>query len=372
VLGDLERGNGDPRLTLFPEQVTPNHHKLAREFTLFDNFYVNADVSAEGWYWTSAAIAPHFVMRTWPAAYGGRRRDQKPKGASVRREVVEDRASRPSAGFLWTQALRAGLTFRNFGFFVSNRQGAKPGEDVVAGVTDPALLPYTNRKYAGYDPDFPDIERIRAFREELAEWEGKGEMPRLVTMVLPNDHTWGTAPEKPTPFASMADNDHALGLLVETVSHSRFWPQTAILVVEDDAQNGPDHVDSHRSLAYVISPYTRRHYVDSHLYTTTSLLRTLEMILELPAMTHYDARALPMLWCFQAQPDLTPYQAEPPRVPLDERNPPSARDAARSARIDWSQPDLADDDELNEILWRAVRGSELPPTVVSYFVQSSF
>ena len=208
VLGDLPRGNGDPSLCLFPEEISPNHHKLALEFTLFDNFYVNADVSAEGWYWTSAAIAPHFVMKTWPAAYAARVRPQSgnasPRASSQQpEEDDEDPLERPPGGYLWTQALRAKLTFRNYGFFASNRPDAKPGEEIVVSVRDPSILPYTNRRYAGYDPGFPDLERARVFLEDLARFEKEGEMPRLMTMILPNDHTFGTAPGKLTPFSSL-------------------------------------------------------------------------------------------------------------------------------------------------------------------------
>ncbi|MBK9169937.1 MAG: hypothetical protein IPM24_21090 [Bryobacterales bacterium] len=365
VLGDLEKGNGDPSLCLFPEKITPNHHKLAREFALFDNFYVNADVSAEGWYWTSAAITPHFIMKGWPASYAGR---AKPQGDSA--GSVEDPTRRPPGGYLWTQALKANLPFRNYGFFVRNKPGAQPGDDLVASISDPAILPYTNPKYAGYDPAFPDVERARIFLEELARFEKEGSLPRLIVMVLPNDHTWGTAPGKLTPFSSMADNDAAFGQIVEGVSKSRFWPKTAIFVLEDDAQNGPDHVDSHRAPAYVISPYTRRGFVDSNFYNTTSMLRTIGMILGTPPLTHYDATAPPILAAWQSRPDLRPYEAEAPRVSLTEKNPEASATAARSLAMDFSEPDLIDDDEMNEILWLAIKGTEPPPPTRSAFLES--
>ncbi len=361
VLGDLPQGNGDPSLCLFPERITPNHHKLAREFTLFDNFYVNADVSAEGWLWTSAAIVPHFGMRQWPAAYAGRARPQGARG--------NDPTLAPSTGYLWTQAIRRGIPFRNYGFFVVNKPGMRPGAEVLASTADPDLEPFTNRYYAGYDPGFPDVERARVFLEDLAEFEKTGRMPALITMVLPNDHTFGTAPGKLSPYSSMADNDLALGRIVEALSRSRFWPHLAIFVVEDDAQNGPDHVDSHRAPAYVISPYIRRGFVDSTFYNTTSVLRTIELILGLPPMTQYDASSPPITAAFQAQPDLRPYSALPANVSLTETNPQRSSTARASELLDWSMPDRVDDLELNRILWQALRGTDPPPPVRSAFLR---
>jgi YVTN family beta-propeller protein len=358
VLGDLEKGNGDAALCLFPEKVTPNHHKLAREFVLFDNFYVNADVSAEGWMWTSAAIVPRHAMLRWPAAYAGRTRPQPAEAMDA-----------PPGGFLWTSALRAGLMFRNYGFFVSNRAGAKPGEPIVASVSDPALAPHTHPLYAGYDPGFPDVERARIFLDEFREYEKKGELPKLMTLVLPNDHTWGTAPGKLTPFASMADNDLALGQIVEAVSKSKFWANTAIFVLEDDAQNGPDHVDSHRSPAYVISPYTRRGTVDSTFYNTTSMLRTIEEILGLGPLTQYDGTSPAMRAAFQKKADLRPYTAEPARVGLTDVNGARAAAAGRSLRMDLSQPDRMEDREMNSILWLALKGVEAPAPTRAAFLE---
>jgi DNA-binding beta-propeller fold protein YncE len=362
VLGDITQGNGDASLCLFPEKITPNHHKLARDFVLFDNFYVNADVSSEGWMWTSAAIVPRFVMQRWPAAYAGRNKAQ-------RNSVVDDPLDDAPGGYLWTNALKAGLSFRNYGYFVSNRAGAKPGEAIVAGTADPALLPYTNPRYAGYDPGFPDVERARIFLEDLQRFEAEGKLPRLIVMVLPNDHTWGTAPGKLSPYASMADNDLALGQIVEGVSRSKFWPHTAIFVLEDDAQNGPDHVDSHRSPAFVISPYTRRGAVDHTFYNTTSMLATIERILKLPALTHYDASSIPMLSAFGAKGDLRPWQAEGARVPLDTLNPARSATAARSEQLDLSQPDRNGDAEMNEVLWLALRGTLPPPPTRAGFIR---
>jgi DNA-binding beta-propeller fold protein YncE len=375
VLGDLPQGNGDLSLCLFPERVSPNHHKLAKEFTLFDNFYVNADVSAEGWQWTSAAITPHFVIRGWPASYAGRVRPQASGaactlGPACPAPAGTDSSGRPSAGYLWTSALKAGMSFRNYGFFVNNRKGAKPGEEIFASVDDPQLEPYTNRFYAGFDVNFPDVERARVFLNELKTFEEKGNLPRLITMVLPDDHTFGTKPGMLTPFSSVADNDLALGQIVEGVSHSRFWSTTAIFVVEDDAQDGPDHVDSHRSLLFVISPYTRRGFVDSNFYNTTAMLRTIELILGIAPLTQYDSTAPPILAAFQSRPDIRPYSHAPATISLTELSPANSKTAALSNSLDFSAPDRADEATLNAILWSAIKGGSPPPPTRSSFIKA--
>jgi len=213
------------------------------------------------------------------------------------------------------------------------------------------------------------VERAKVFLEDLAEFERTGSMPHLIVMRLGNDHTAGLAPGRIAPRSAVADNDYALGLIVEALTRSRFWPKMAIFVLEDDAQNGPDHVDSHRSPAFVISPYVRRRVVDSTMYNTTSMLRTIELILGLRPMTHFDAAARPMYTVFQTTPDLRPYQAEKPRIPLNERNPGGTDLAARSARLDFSEADRIDDDELNRILWLGLRGTPPPAPVRSFFAR---
>ena len=363
VLGDMPQGKGDPSLCLFPEKITPNHHKLAREFVLFDNFYVNADVSSEGWHWSSAAIVPHSVARRWPAAYAGRTRITTPS-ASPRDANREEPMDAPPGGYLWSAALKKGLSFRNYGFFVNNLPNVKSGDPIVASTSDPALLPHTNPLYAGYNPDFPDLDRARIFIDDLKQFEQNNTLPQLTVMVLPNDHTWGTSPGKLTPFASMADNDLALGQIVEAVSKSRFWPHTAIFVLEDDAQNGPDHIDSHRSPAYIISPYTRRATTDSTFYNTTAMLHTIEAILGLPALTHYDAASKPMTSAFTSKPNLAPYIAAPAGVSLETKNPPRPTAAAQ---LDWSKPDQIEDGEFNELLWRAIKNTPPPPPTRAAF-----
>ncbi len=359
VLGALERGNGDPSLVLFGEQVAPNHYKLAREFALFDNFYVNSDVSADGHSWSTAAIASDYVQRLWPNSYAQRRRYYDYEGQEL--------TATPPAGYLWTNAAAAGVSLRNYGYFATNRKAAAGDDIQIEAVRDAVLRPATNLSYRGFDLDYPDVERARVFLADLAQFEARGEMPRLLILRLGNDHTSGTSPGRISPRAAVADNDYAMGLIVEGCSRSRFWPRMAIFVLEDDAQNGADHVDSHRSPAYVVSPYVRRGIVDSTMYNTTSMLRTMELLLGLRPMTHFDAGARPMAAAFQADPDTRPYTAEKPRYRLDERNPAASATAARSLKLDFTEADRIDDDELNDILWRAIRKTEPPPPVRSYF-----
>ncbi len=364
VFGDLKPGNGDPSLVLFGEDAGPNHRKLAREFVLLDNFYVNSDVSADGHNWSTAAIAPDYVQKLWPNSYAQRRKHYDYEGS--------DPAAVPPSGYLWTNAAAAGVSMRNYGYFVSNLPLGKVTDGVhVEVVRDPVLNRVTNRRYRGFDLDYPDVERAKVFLEDLAEFEKSGRMPSLLILRLGNDHTSGAAAGKIAPLSAFADNDAALGSIVEGISKSRFWPETAIFVLEDDAQNGPDHVDSHRSPAFVISPYSRRGAVDSTMYNTTSMLRTMELILGLRPMTTFDAGARPMSNALQAKPDPRPYTAEKPRIPLDRRNPARSAAAARSSKLDFSEADRIDDDELNDILWRAIRGDQdaPPPPVRSLFAR---
>ncbi len=245
----------------------------------------------------------------------------------------------------------------------------EPGADgaQIEKVLDPVLAKVTNLKYRSFDLDYPDVKRAQTFLDDLAQFETANQMPALMFMRLGNDHTSATTPGKIAPLAAFADNDYALGMIVEGLSRSKFWGTTAIFVLEDDAQNGPDHVDSHRSPAFIISPYTHRGAIDSTMYNTTSMLRTMELILHMRPMTHFDAGARPMFASFARQASMTPYQAEKPRISLDERNPANSSTASRSARLDFTQEDLNDDDELNDILWRAIRGTDPPPPVRSMF-----
>jgi hypothetical protein len=355
----MKEGNSDPSLVLFGENITPNLHKLAREFVLFDNFYVNSDVSADGHNWTTAAISPDYVEKLWPNKYANRR--------TTSDFAEQDPASLPPAGYIWTNAGAAGITMRNYGYMVNNKPGAAVGEEQIASVRDPVLAKVTNRYFRGFDLAYTDVDRAKVFLSDLAEFEKSGNMPRLMVMRLGNDHTYGTAAGRTAPLSSAADNDLALGMIVEGVSRSKFWTSTLICVLEDDAQNGPDHVDSHRSPAFLISSYIKRHTIDSTMYNTTSMLRTIEFLLGLRPMTQFDASARPMTTSFQAQPDPAPYVAEKARYSLTEKNPGNAPGAAASNRMNFEEADQIDDDELNDILWRAIRKDAPPPPVRSYF-----
>jgi len=360
VFGAIGKGNSDPSLTVFGAKVAPNHYKLANEFALLDNFYVNADVSADGHNWTTAAIAPDYVQRMWPNSYGGRRKTYDYEGGEP--------AATPPAGYIWNNVMAKGLRVRNYGYHVTNR----PLKDVndnnhAAAIRDPALEPVTNRAYRAFDLDYLDIDRAKVYISDLARMEGEKRFPHFSILRLGNDHTSGASAGKRTPIAQVADNDAALGMIVEALSRSSFWPKMAIFVLEDDAQNGPDHVDSHRSPAFVISPYAKRGVVDSTFYNTTSMLRTMELILGLNPMTMHDAGARPMVSLFAPFPELKPFSAEKPNVSLEDRNPANTALARRSARFDFSEADEIDDDEMNDIIWLAVRGTPPPTPVRSFF-----
>ena len=352
VLGDLGRGNGDPGLCLFGENVTPNHHALAREYVTLDNFYADGEVSADGHEWTMGAYATDFVEKTWPLDYGHNARGKVDYPGEGHFPVAY-----PANGYLWNRAAEAGVTYRSSGEFVT--EGAGKNRDVMVPSL-PVLRDHIDPAYRGFDLGYPDVKRSERFISELHRYEAAGEMPRLQVLRLGSDHTQGTQAGAITPTAALADNDLALGRIVDAVSHSKFWAESAIFVLEDDAQNGPDHVDAHRIPAFVISPYTRRHTVDSSLYSTTSMLRTIELILGLQPMSQFDAAARPMYATFTARPDLAPYDAAPARVDLNARNPADAWGAKKSARMDFREADRADDIVLNEIIWRSVRGADHP------------
>jgi DNA-binding beta-propeller fold protein YncE len=362
VFGDMKEGNGDPSLCLFPEAVTPNHHRLAREFVLLDNFYVDGEVSADGHEWSMAAYATDFVEKMWPLSY----RPAPVKKVPYPAEGNLDAVARPAGGYLWDRCAEARVSYRSYGEWVQDGKTPKdPGRAKVK-----ALEAHFDPWFRGFDLDYSDQLRADRFIAELARFEKEGDMPGLVIMRLPNDHTSGTRPRKPTPTASVADNDLALGRVVEAVSGSTFWKDTVIFVVEDDAQNGPDHVDAHRTVALVISPYARRGVVDSGMYSTSSMLRTIELILGLKPMSQFDAAARPMYGSFQSRADLRPYRHAVPKADLNEKNRPDTWGAAISERLDLSKEDAADCRLLNEVIWHSVRGprSAVPPPVRAAFV----
>ncbi len=361
VLGDMAEGNGDPTLCLFGEKVTPNHHALARDFVLLDNFYVESEVSADGHEWTMGAYATDFVEKMWPLSYGHNRHKKYLYPAEGNFPIAT-----PAGGYLWDRAREAGVSYRSYGEFIAN--GKKPTDPCRTKVK--ALEGNFDPWYRSFDTDYLDVKRADRFISELKRFEREGDMPRLQIVRLGNDHTSGTASNKYTPIAALGDNDLALGMFVEAVSQSRFWRETAIFVVEDDAQNGSDHVDAHRTIAFAISPYVKRRSVDSTMYSTSSMLRTMELILGLKPMSQFDAAAVPMFNSFTSKPDFTPYKLRPAQVDLSARNKPNAPGARRSAKMDFTKEDAADDLALNEVIWQSVKGenSMMPPPRRAAFV----
>lgn len=370
VFGDLKEGNGDPNLVIFGEEVTPNHHALARQFTLFDNFYCSGVLSADGHSWVNDAYVTDYLEKS----FGGFTRSYPYEGS--------DPLAFPNTGFLWNNALAHKKTFRNFGEFVKTTYTPKSAtwsnvySDFVNGTSKvkiqikpnmASLEPYSHPSYPGFPLTTPDVYRAKLFLDELKNYEAKGSMPNLIYLFLPCDHTNGTRAGSPTPKAMVADNDLALGRIVEGVSKSKFWPKTCIFVVEDDPQNGYDHVDGHRTVALVISPHTKRAFVDSTCYNQTGMVKSIELILGLPPMTQFDLSATPMVQCFTDKPDLTPYTALPNRIPLDQMNKPLGQLngkelywAKKSMELNFEKEDEADEDTLNRILWYATRGYDTP------------
>jgi len=381
VLGDVPLGNGDPALCTFGERVTPNQHKMASEFVLLDNIFCCGILSADGHQWSMSAFGTDYLEKSfagWPRSY--------PDGMGE--DEVDALAYAPT-GFLWDNALSHGKTLRDFGEFaipaVRWADPDRPGEpdwaacwqetnhprgEILFGC-EPAiesLRPYLASGTVGWSMEVPDAFRADAFIRELEEYEKRDSLPDLILICLPNDHTSGTKEGAPTPAAYVADNDLAFGRIVEAIGRSRFWKDTVIFGIEDDPQNGWDHVSGYRTTAYVISPYTKRGLVVRTAYNTISILRTIEQILGLPPMNQFDAATLPMFDCFTGTPDFEPFKAVPNRVPLDEMNPPeeTIKDpllrhlAALSERLNFKRVDACPEGILNRIIWHAAKGSTVP------------
>jgi YVTN family beta-propeller protein len=359
VFGDLPQGNGDSSLCLFPEHVTPNLHALVREFVLLDNLFADAEVSADGHNWSMGAYATDYTEKTWPTSYGGRGGEYEYEGGYP---IVF-----PAAGYLWDNCHRHGVSYRSYGEFAQNAE--TPG-DSARGLT-PALEGHVAPFYRGWDLQFSDILRVGLWQKEFDEYERNGLLPQFQIIKLPNDHTEGTRKGSLSPRAYVAQNDLAVGMVIERISHSRYWKESAIFIIEDDAQNGPDHVDAHRTEALVISPYTKRGFVDSDLYSTSSMVRTMELILGMPALSQYDAASTPMYNSFTQKPTLTPFTHRSANIDLEERNPSGAFGQERSEEMDFTLEDRIPDVELNEIVWKSVRGrnSDMPAPVRSAFVR---
>ncbi|MFQ5536538.1 MAG: SMP-30/gluconolactonase/LRE family protein [Gemmatimonadota bacterium] len=365
VLGDMPEGDGDSTLVFFPEAVTPNHHALARRFGLYDRFFVNAEASPDGHNWSMAAYTTDYLQKTVPSNYSGRGRTYDYEGTNRGRSHVpweegNEDVAEPAMGYLWDLADRAGITFRNYGEFVVPEY-VDPDDRMPSGYrgNKPFLAEHTNPDYPGYSLSIPDQRRADVWIEDLRRFEAAGEMPALQILRLPNDHTAGGRAGSPTPRAYVADNDLALGRIIEALSRSRFWKSTAVFVLEDDAQNGPDHVDSHRSVFFVVSPWARRGVY--HRWTnTTDVIATMTEILGLGSLSQFDYFGRPLRHIWAARPDTTPYTALRPTVSLDERNPETGEAAEASAQLDLRFEDSGQDELFNRILWRIIKGPKVP------------
>jgi YVTN family beta-propeller protein len=381
VFGALPQGNGEPSLCVFGEKITPNQHKLVREFVLLDNTYCSGILSADGHQWADTAMATDYMERSFagfPRSY--------PDG--MEDDDVDALAYAPS-GFIWDNALKHGKSLRIYGEFAgTEKRWSDPSRKGKITFTDhwqdftngggglriwsrpmiESIRPYLCTNTVGWDMDIPDVFRAREFIKELKTFEQRGEFPNLVIICLPNDHTSGTKAGTPTPAAQVADNDLAFGQIVEALSHSPFWKDTCIFAIEDDPQAGWDHVSGYRTTAYCISPYTKRGTVVSTQYNQTSLLRTMELMLGLPPMNQLDATATPMSDCFTDTPDFTPFMAVANNVPLDQMNPEPKKisdallrkHALVSAKLPLDKVDACPEDLFNRILWHAMKGSQAP------------
>jgi YVTN family beta-propeller protein len=382
VLGDIDRGNGDPGLCIFGRELTPNQHKMAEEFVLLDNTYCCGILSADGHQWSTTAISTAYLEKS----FGGFPRSY-PDGMG---EDEADALAYSPAGFLWDNAIAHRKTLRNYGEFmmpkVRWRDATKAGKpnymacyrtwkkesDEVILESEPAIesiRPYSPTRYVGWGMEVPDQYRADFIIDELKQYEERGQFPNLVIICLPNDHTSGASPSFPTPASSIADNDLAFGRIVDALSHSQFWPKMAIFSIQDDPQAGWDHVSGYRTTSYCVSPYVKRGVTVSTRYNTTSLIRTMEQILGLPPMNQFDAGAVPMFDCFADTPNLEPFQSVPVTVPLDQLNPskqaildPAKRILAElSESMDFSQVDKAPEDLLNRVLWQTMRPKDPYP-----------
>jgi YVTN family beta-propeller protein len=341
VLGDIPNADGDPKLVWFGENVTPNQHAIARRFGVFDNTYADAQVSANGHNWSTAAFANDYLERFWPPNYGGRREVYDFEDGAV--------ASTPQNGYLWDDANKHGVAFRDYGEFVSY---AVIGGGFVT-TSMPGLQGKIDERYPPFDLQANDEARIDEWKKEFDGYVKRDDLPPLEIVRLPNDHTSGTKPGTLTPQAYVAQNDHAFGRLVDAVSHSKYWSSTAIFAIEDDAQNGPDHVDDQRTTFYLASPYAAAGTHHAH-YSTSGVVRTIELLLGLSPMSIYDAVAPPLYDAFTLQPSLAAFDAVAPRVDVTEKNKQTAYGAEQSARMDFTRADDVDDAKLNDILRHAV------------------
>lgn len=347
VLGDMPQGNGDTSLVLFGQKITPNQHSLAENFVLLDNFYVDGEVSADGHNWSMGAYATDYMEKNWPTSYGGRG-----KGAVGQTALNKQ--------YIWDQAKRSGVSYLTYGEFASGKK-----------VTIPVLKGHSVEAFAGFNLRIKDTARYYVWQRHFDSLVAKDALPQLMTVRFGDDHTEGMAAGRPTPFAHVADNDLAVGMFIEHLSKSPVWKNTVVFILEDDAQNGPDHVDAHRSPAYIAGGYVKRHYVDHTMYSTSSVIRTIELILGMPPMSQYDAAATPMWRSFSRTPDTTVFHSIASNVNLNDVNPDGTILAKMSKGLDFSKEDVIPDQIMNNITWKAVKGEDavMPSPVRAAFVK---
>ncbi len=343
VLGDMKEGDGDPALVFFGRDISPNHHALAERFGLFDRFFTSGEVSEQGHIWSTAAYVTDFGEKTVHATYSRKRPD-----------ADEGEVDDPAEGYLWTRAAQKGISLRDYGEFGNPEKG----KDGYANFK-PALDKYMSHDYPPFDLAITDQTRVDVWLREFTSYLERDSLPALEIMHLPADHTAGGRAGRPKPRAYMADNDLALARIVSAVSKTRYWRDTVIFVLEDDAQDGPDHVDSHRSVMFAISAYSKPG--PHHRFTnTTDVVETIEQILGLAPMSQFDTYGRPLDDVFASTPDLRPYEPIVPAVDMHELNPPNTDAAKKSAALDLSKPDAADETEMNHILWSAIKGDGVP------------
>jgi DNA-binding beta-propeller fold protein YncE len=359
VFGDIPEGNHDSSLCMFPEKITPNQHKLAEEFTLYDNFYDDAEVSASGHNWSTAAYATDYVEKLYPNNYGHRGQEYNFEGGAP--------VAAPSSGYIWNNVLSHHLTMRNYGEFTAETPNKKDSYSAL----DADLDVYTSHIFPGWDLDISDTYRYEQWAKEFDEYVKGDSLPDFTIMRLPNDHTAGTHKGELTPQAFVACNDYAAGLVVQKITESKYWKNSIIFILEDDSQSGYDHVDAHRSTLLVISPYIKRHYIDHTMYSTSSVLKTMELTLGLPPMTQFDLSSAPVLFSITDNTDFTPFKTIPPEIDLNAKNTADAFGADKSNRFNFTKEDAVPDEEFNKILWGAVKGKNtpVPATVRSAFVR---
>ena len=348
VLSDMPQGNGDTSLLLFGRKITPNHHSLVDNFVLLDNFYVDGEVSADGHDWCMGAYATDYMEKNWPTSYGGRG-----KGAIGKTSLNKQ--------FIWDQANQFNVSFRTYGEFVN--------ADNTPRI--PVLKDHYPTKYPTGDLRDSDTMRYRIWKNDFDSLMKENKLPRLMTFRMLSDHTEGTAAGRPTPFAHVADNDLAIGMMIEHISKSSIWENSVVFIAEDDAQNGPDHVDAHRTTAYLAGGYIKRHFVDHTMYSSSSMLRTIELILGLPPMSQYDASATPMWRCFNKSADKTPYKSIPSNINLNDVNPSGTKLAALAKGLNFSEIDRVPDNVMNKMLWKSIKGYDaiVPVPVRAAFIK---